>query len=142
MICFLPGYLTERGRIAMAAADAEKERLRKLYPENSDPFRQEMDAWRRAHPSPHEATLSDVADHIDHARKVAGIDHVGIGSDFDGFDGAPEGLEDVSCYPALLAELMRRGYTREDIKKLAGLNFLRVFREAEQVSARLKRAGP
>ena len=80
-----------------------------------------------------------MADHIDHVRKVAGIDHVGIGSDFDGFDGATDGLEDVSCYPALLAELMRRGYTREDIQKLAGLNLLRVFREAEKVSARLKR---
>ena len=82
-----------------------------------------------------------MADHIDHVRKVAGIDHVGIGSDFEGFSGAPDGLEDVSCYPALLAELMRRGYTREEIRKLAGLNLLRVFREVEQVSARLKREG-
>ncbi len=80
-----------------------------------------------------------MADHIDHVRQVAGIDHVGIGSDFEGFDGAPEGLEDVSCYPALLAELLRRGYDREDLKKVAGANLLRVFREAEKVSARLKR---
>ena len=124
----------------MEASDAEKARLRQLYPDGSDRFKQEMAAWHQAHPSPHEATLSDVADHIDHARKVAGIDHVGIGSDFDGFDGAPDGLEDVSCYPALLAELMRRGYTREEIKKVAGLNLLRVFREVEKVSAQLKRA--
>jgi len=96
----------------------------------------------RANPSPHEASLSDVADHIDHVRKVAGIDHVGIGSDFDGFTGVTDGLEDVSCYPALLAELMRRGYAREDIKKLAGLNLLRVFREVEKVSVRLKREKP
>jgi membrane dipeptidase len=142
MVCFLPGYLTERGRVAMAASDAEKERLRKLYPENSPSFKEAMAAWRREHPSPHEASLGDVADHIDHVRKVAGIDHVGIGSDFDGFDGAPEGLEDVSCYPALLAELMRRGYSREEIKKLAGTNLLRVFREAEKVSARLKYEKP
>ena len=101
-----------------------------------------MAAWHREHPSPLEANLGDVADHIDHVRKVAGIDHVGIGSDFDGFDGAPEGLEDVSCYPALLAELMRRGYTREEIKKVAGLNFLRVMREAEKVSARLQHQQP
>jgi membrane dipeptidase len=140
MICFLPGYLTERGRIAMAASDAEKERLRKVYPDNSPAFRKAMADWHRTHPSPHEASLSDVADHIDHVRKVAGIDHVGIGSDFEGFDGAPDGLEDVSCYPALLSELRRRGYTREDIKKVAGLNLLRVFREVEKVSARLKRA--
>jgi membrane dipeptidase len=138
MVCFLPGYLTERGRLAMAASDAEKERLRKLYPDDPARFKLEMAAWHQANPSPHEASLSDVADHIDHVRKVAGIDHVGIGSDFEGFDGAPEGLEDVSCYPALLAELMRRSYGKEDIKKLAGLNFLRVMGEAEKVSARLR----
>ena len=139
MVCFLPGYLTERGRLAMAASDAAKARLRKLYPDTSPRFKKEMAAWRRKHPSPHEATLADVADHIDHVRKVAGIDHVGIGSDFDGFDGAPDGLEDVSCYPALLAELMRRGYTPEEIKKLAGLNLLRVFREVEKAAAQLQR---
>ena len=139
MVCFLPGYLTERGRLAMAASDAAKARLRRLYPDTSPRFKKEMAAWHRKHPSPHEASLADVADHIDHVRKVAGIDHVGIGLDFDGFDGPPEGLEDVSCYPALLAELMRRGYTQEEIKKLAGLNLLRVFREVEKVSAQLKR---
>jgi membrane dipeptidase len=142
MVCFLPGYLTERGCIAMAASEAEKGRLRKLYPDNSPRFKKAMAAWHRKHPSLHEASLGDVADHIDHVRKVAGIDHVGIGSDFEGFDGAPDGLEDVSCYPALLAELMRRGYTPEEIKKLAGLNLLRVFREVEKVSAQLKREGP
>jgi membrane dipeptidase len=139
MVCFLPGYLTERGRIAMAASDAEKERLRKLYADNSAPYQKAMAAWRRAHPSLHEASLGDVADHIDHVRKVAGIEHVGIGSDFEGFTGATDGLEDVSCYPALLAELMRRGYTREEIKKVAGLNLLRVLREVEKVSAQLNR---
>jgi len=142
MVCFLPGYLTERARIAMAAAEAEKARLRKLYPENSARYNNALTAWRRKHPAFHVAGLSDVADHIDHVRKVAGIDHVGIGSDFDGFEGATEGLEDVSCYPALLAELMRRGYTREDIQKLAGLNFLRVFRKVEKVAARLQRQTP
>jgi len=140
MICFLPGFLTERGRIALAAYDAEKERLQKLYPDDPDRFQQAMAAWRRANPSPHEASLSDVADHVDHVRKVAGIDHVGIGSDFEGFSGPPDGLEDVSCYPALLAELRRRGYSKADLKKVAGLNLLRVMREAEKVSARLRRA--
>ena len=139
MVCFLPAYLTERARIAQAASDAEKKRLCKLYPETSPRFPKAFDSWRRKHPSLHVSSLTDVADHIDHVRKVAGIDHVGIGSDFDGFDGAPDGLEDVSCYPALLAELMRRGYTREEIKKVAGLNLLRIFREVERVSAQLKR---
>ena len=139
MVCFLPGYLTERGRLAMAASDADKERLRKVYPDNSPEFKQAHADWLKTHSSPDEALLSDVADHIDHVRKVAGIDHVGIGSDYDGFDGPPVGLEDVSCYPALLAELMRRGYSTEDIKKVAGLNLLRVMREAEKVSAGMKR---
>ena len=142
MVCFLPGYLTERARVAMAAAEAEKARLRKLYPENSARFQKAMAAWRRKHPAPHVASLSDVADHIDHVRKVAGIEHVGIGSDFDGFEGTTDGLEDVSCYPALLAELIRRGYSREAIQKLAGLNLLRVFREAEKVAARLQHHAP
>jgi membrane dipeptidase len=138
MVCFLPGYLTERGRVAMAASDREKAYLRKFYSDGSSRYKKALAAWHRKHPSPHEASLSDVADHIDHVRKVAGIDHVGIGSDFDGFTGPPDGLEDVSCYPAMLAELLRRGYTEEDVKKVAGLNLLRVMREAEQVSARLR----
>ncbi len=137
MVCFLPGYLTPRAYTALRAAEAEKARLRKLYPEPSARFRKAMAAWRRKHPAAHLSSLNDVADHIDHVRKVAGIDHVGIGSDFDGFEGTTDGLEDVSCYPALLAELMRRGYPPEDIRKLAGLNLLRVFREVESVSARL-----
>ncbi|HOX56739.1 MAG TPA: dipeptidase [Candidatus Paceibacterota bacterium] len=139
MICFLPGYLTERGRLAMEASEAEKARLAKLYPEDSTDYKQALAEWRRAHPSPHEAGISDVADHIDHVRKVAGIDHIGIGSDFEGFTGALDGLEDVSCYPALLAELLRRGYGAKDVKKVAGLNLLRVMREAEKVSTRLNR---
>jgi membrane dipeptidase len=142
MVCFLPGYLTARARNSMAASEAEKARLRKLYPENSPRYKKALDAWHRKHPALHESSLTDVADHIDHVRKVAGIDHVGIGSDFDGFDGAPDGLEDVACYPALLAELMRRGYTREEIKKLADLNLLRVFREVEKVSAHIRRENP
>ena len=75
--------------------------------------------------------MSDAADHIDHIRKVAGIDHIGLGGDFDGITSVPEGLEDVSKYPALTAELLRRGYTDEEIKKILGLNILRVMRRAE-----------
>jgi membrane dipeptidase len=75
-------------------------------------------------------------------RKVAGIDHVGIGSDFDGISSTPEGLQDVSTYPALVAELLRRGYSDEDVKKVLGLNLLRVMREAERVAARLQASRP
>jgi membrane dipeptidase len=80
------------------------------------------------------SSVGDVADHIDHIRDVAGIDHIGIGSDFDGLPGMPDGLEDVSKYPALFGELADRGYTDEDLTKIAGQNVLRVMRDAERVS--------
>jgi membrane dipeptidase len=85
------------------------------------------------------ALLADVADHIDHIRQVAGIDHVGIGGDFDGISSVVEGLEDVSTYPALLAELSRRGWSEEELRKLAGENILRVMREAESAARRIQR---
>ena len=84
------------------------------------------------------ATLADVANHMDHIRKVAGSDHVGIGSDFDGIETVPVGLEDVSTYPALTAELLRRGWPEDDVRKALGLNVLRVMRRAEEVAARLQ----
>ena len=96
-----------------------------------------MDAWFEANPGP-PATVSDVADHIDHVREVAGIDHVGIGSDFYG-GSMPEGLGDVSTYPALFDELAARGYSEEDLAKVAGRNVLRVMRDAERVAGRLQR---
>jgi membrane dipeptidase len=87
-------------------------------------------------------TIAQVADHIDHVRKVAGVDHVGIGGDFDGNDLWPEGLSDVSMYPNLFAELIRRGWGDEDLAKLAGGNILRVMRANEAVAARLQRERP
>ena len=98
-----------------------------------------MDAWRAAHPRP-AVTIAQVADHIDHVRKVAGIDHVGIGSDFDGISAGPDGLEDVSTFPKLTAELLRRGYSDADVKKVLGLNLLRVMRAAEAAAARMNAA--
>ncbi|MFM9014732.1 MAG: dipeptidase [Gemmatimonadota bacterium] len=85
------------------------------------------------------ATLAQVADHIEHIRRVAGADHVGIGGDFDGIEDVVQGLEDVSRYPALFAELARRGWSDADLRKLAGENVLRVFTQAEQVAARVQR---
>ena len=85
------------------------------------------------------ATLGHVADHIEHVRDVAGIDHVGIGSDFDGISSTPVGLEDVSAFPALLEELARRGWSEEDLRKVTGENVLRAWREAEVVARRLQR---
>jgi membrane dipeptidase len=101
-----------------------------------------VEAWTQAHPEPL-ARLSDVADHIDHIRTVAGIDHIGLGGDFDGITSVPEGLEDVSKYPALTAELLRRGYAEAEVKKILGQNVLRVMREAERVARKLqKERGP
>jgi membrane dipeptidase len=100
--------------------------------------KQQREVWLKDNPRP-QATLSQVADHIDHVRKLAGADHVGIGSDFDGIDTTPAGLQDVSTFPALFAELIRRGWSDEDLKKLARYNILRVLRENEQVAARLQK---
>ena len=89
-----------------------------------------------------EATIADVADHIDHVAAVAGMDHVGIGSDFDGITSTPVGLEDVSTYPMLFAELSRRGWTEDDLRKLAGENVLRAWQEAETTARRLQLERP
>lgn len=98
---------------------------------------QAMADWDKAHPAP-QATLSQVADHIDHIKRTIGVDHIGIGGDFDG-GGGVTGLEDVSKYPMLTAELLRRGYTEEELGKILGLNVLRVMRKAEHVSWVMKR---
>jgi membrane dipeptidase len=100
--------------------------------------RREADAWRASHPSP-DVTISQVADHIEHIRKVAGVDHVGIGGDFDGISATVKGLNDVSTYPALFAELIHRGWSDDDLRKLAGENVLRVLTKAEEVGARLQK---
>jgi len=142
MVCFMPGYVIERERADLIERDKEQARLKKLYPDDSKKVEAELSVWRKSHAEPQPATISDVADHIDHIREVAGIDHVGIGSDFEGYHGSIKGLEDVSCYPALFAELMRRGYSKEDLKKVAGLKVLRVLHEAEKVSAKLQRENP
>jgi membrane dipeptidase len=97
-----------------------------------------MERWLAENPEPR-ATLAEVADHIDHIRKVAGIDHIGLGGDFDGITSVVEGLEDVSKYPYLTAELLRRGYKDDEIKKILGLNVLRAWRQTEQVAARLQK---
>ncbi|MDQ3674316.1 MAG: dipeptidase [Gemmatimonadota bacterium] len=112
--------------------------LRQQHGDDSVAIRRAIDAWRAANPAPR-ATLAQVADHIEHIRRVAGPDHVGIGGDFDGISETVEGLEDVASYPALFAELVRRGWSDADLKKLAGENVLRAFARAEVVSARLRK---
>ncbi|MCU0291747.1 MAG: dipeptidase [Thermoanaerobaculaceae bacterium] len=138
MVNFAPGFISDEARLYDEVAWPEHDRISKLYPDDRARVRTEFAAWQTAHPAP-VVTLAQVADHLDHIKRVAGIDHVGIGSDFDGIGRTPVGLEDVSKYPALLAELLRRGWTPAEIKKVAGQNLLRVLRDAEKVAARLQR---
>ena len=115
MVTFVPGFISQ----AVADYDAKP-------------------AAERSGPAP-KATLAQVADHIDHIRKVAGVDHIGLGGDFDGISSVVEGLEDVSTYPALTAELLKRGYKDDDIKKILGLNVIRVMKQVEKVAAGLQK---
>ena len=138
MVTFVPGFLSREVNAHGQRQTAERNRLRALYPNDTAKVDAELEAWRKANPEPR-ATLAQVADHIDHIRKVAGIDHIGIGSDFDGITSVPVGLEDVSTYPALTAELLKRGYSDADVKKILGLNVLRVMKRTEDVAARLQK---
>jgi membrane dipeptidase len=137
MVTFVPAFVSQ----VVADWEAmETAQLQRIEAQTSDSLERErlMEQWRTSNPRP-QATLAQVADHIDHVRKVAGPDHVGIGSDFDGIDHTPVGLEDVSTFPRLFAELVRRGWSDEDLRKLAGKNLLRVIRAAESTAARLQR---
>jgi membrane dipeptidase len=141
MVNFAPSFISEEVRIASVPLEAEFTRLRGLYPGDEAHITAGIKEFVQAHPMP-KATLAQVADHVDHIRQVAGIDHVGLGSDFDGIEETPVGLGDVSHYPDLLAELARRGYSDDDLRKVAGANVLRVMREAEKVAARLQQERP
>lgn len=143
MVNYAPAYVSEAYRRWSADSLAEKARLNSPPYDGIDIGQPDKAAadyadWLAAHPAP-TVTLGQVADHIEHIRKVAGIDHVGLGSDFDGVgETLPQGLGDVSTYPALLAELMRRGWSDADIAKLAGDNVLRVMAAAEKVKERMR----
>jgi membrane dipeptidase len=138
MVTFVTSFVSEEMRLYKADEQAEKARLNDLHLENPNAVTEGMETWKQIHPVP-VVPIGLVADHIDHIRQVAGIDHIAIGSDFDGISTTPVGLEDVSGFPNLLAELLRRGYSDEDVKKVAGLNLLRIFRQAEKSAARLQR---
>lgn len=139
MVTFVPAFVSAEVAAFEARRDAEDKRLAGSVGD-ADERRRALEAWDGANPRPR-ATLSQVADHVEHVRDVAGVDHVGIGSDFDGIDTVPVGLEDVSKFPDLLAELARRGWSDAELAQLAGRNFLRVFREVEAVAARLRLGG-
>ena len=137
MVTFVPGFISPQTAEHSRRATAETERLRAQFPDDAAAQKKALDAWTAANPAPR-ATLTQVADHIDHIRKVAGIDHIGLGGDFDGITSVVQGLENVSTYPALMAELSKRGYSDDDIAKITSRNILRVMRAAEAVAARLQ----
>jgi membrane dipeptidase len=141
MANFYPGYVSEAVRQWNAEDAAETARQKALHVGDPKAAAEVAERWRAAHPVPH-ATLAQVADHIEHIRQVAGIDHVGLGSDFDGIESTPDGLDGVDKYPALLIELARRGWSDQDLGKLAGGNILRVMAEAEATAKRLQASEP
>jgi len=134
MVTFVPGFISEPVRAWGAARAAETTRLTALNPGDPTAVKAGVDAWVAANPAP-KATIEDVIAHIQHVRDVAGIDHVGLGGDYDGVDSLPVGLEGVDGYPRLLAELMNRGWSEADIRKISGENLLRVMRAVERVAA-------
>lgn len=144
MVNFFPGYVSEARNRWLADRAAEQARFSSppfngLYIGQPERASAALAAWDQEHPMP-VVTLGEVADHIEHIRRVAGVDHVGLGSDFDGIPNTPVGLEGVDRYPALLAELMRRGWTDAEIAKVAGENVLRVMSAAEAESLQLRRS--
>jgi membrane dipeptidase len=140
MVTFVPAFVSQEVADWEKQAEDGQKALEATVPDSAE-RRRRMDQWISDHPKPN-ATLQQVADHIEHVREIAGVDHVGIGSDFDGIEAGPVGLEDTSKFPDLFAELIRRGWSDPDLKKLAGQNLLRVFRTAEAVAARLQKTRP
>ena len=136
MVTFVPGFVSPELRAWSLARTVERERLAALAPGDTVAVDAGVAAWTAANPAPR-ATLSQVADHIEHVRDVAGIDHVGLGGDFDGIEDTVDGLNGVEDYPDLLTELARRGWSDDDLAKLAGGNVLRVMRQVEAVAREL-----
>ncbi len=135
MVNYLTSYVSEPMRLYRVALERHQAMLNRDH--EPDAAGELMAQWSALHPAP-EVTLFDVADHIDHIKAVAGIEAIGLGADFDGMPPGPVGLEDVSTYPALLKELLIRGYSDQDIAKIAGENLLRVMTDVEAVAARLR----
>jgi len=132
MVNFYSGFITPEGAARLKNMVAVGRQLREKYPEERD-FKEAYRAWRKENPTPR-GSVHNVVDHIEHIIAMAGEDHVGIGSDFDGIDSAPVQLEDVSCYPYITQELLNRGHSVERIHKILGGNLMRAFKAAEAVA--------
>ena len=141
MAVALPWFITEDLRQHAASRTAERARLEALFPGLPDTVEAQLAKWDAENRAP-VSTISDLADHIDHIRDVAGIDHIGIGGDYDGMPTGPIGMEDVTGYPALFVELAKRGYSQEDLEKIASRNMLRVMRGAEAYAASVTDMAP
>ena len=141
MVIAFPGFVSEARRTWGAAIEAETARAKSLNPGDEKAVTVALDAWKAANPEPL-ATVAQMADHVDHIREVAGIDHIGIGGDYDGMQRGPKGMEDVSGYPLLFAEIARRGYSKADLEKIASRNMMRVMRAAERYSAAHRNDSP
>jgi len=141
LVTFVPQFLSAKVAAWGKLQTEEENRLKQQFANDPAAVKSKLADWVKANPAPR-ATIADTADHIDHIKKIAGIDHIGFGGDFDGITSVVEGLEDVSKYPALTAELLRRGYRDEEIKKILGLNILRVMRAVEKVSATEQKQRP
>ena len=137
MVVFLGYYVSEDLRTWAERRQAERATLSKDQSGDNVAFTAGLAAWDRVNPKPR-ATIAQVVDHIDHIRDMIGVDYIGLGGDYDGTSSLPVGLEDVSKYPDLIVEILRRGYTDEAVRKIIGLNVLRVMREVEAVAAKLQ----
>lgn len=134
MVFGVPEYLAEELNQHLASRAGEEARLAIIWRGQPVQAAAALAQWDAANPAPL-ATVADMADHIDHIRAIAGIDHIGIGADFDGMATGPVGMEDSAGYPALFVELARRGYTRRELEQISSRNMLRVMREAEAYAA-------
>mgnify|MGYP002399500316 CR=1 FL=1 len=141
MVVFLPGFLDPAVRAHGLDRAAEKARLDGQYLGNPDGAAAALKAWDAANPVP-KTQISKVADHIDHIKAAIGVDHIGLGGDYDGMDSAPVGMDDVAGYPALFTELARRGYTQVELEKIASGNMLRVLKGVEAYAASQKSEPP
>lgn len=137
MVTFVESFTSEELRQWYAERSGHMAKLESLYPGQPDIIEEKMDEWTDENEMP-KSTLEQVADHIDHIRDQVGVDHIGIGGDYDGISSLPTGLDDVSTYPNLFAELLKRGYSEEDLRKIAGENMLRVMRGVEETAERLQ----
>lgn len=134
MVNFYPGFIIPEGARASKEMFRVYREFKKQYPNEKD-LQTAMEQWIKEHPVP-TGSVHNVVDHVEHIIKVAGVDHVGLGSDFDGINVVPRQLEDVSCYPNITQELLNRGYQEEDILKVLGGNLLRAFRAAEKAAGK------